>query len=146
MSHLLSIFVLLTKRKKKNLLDLCTHWLLVHDSHPELPDDVNGQILAVTGKAKLLVNQRLAQFLKLVEDCENQTGKHKTTCRDLQGFWEMIHFQVDELRRSFDALEKLKNNNWEEPSDVSHLNQKPQKRIPLRSVGNASPHSANCKK
>ena len=30
----------------------------------------------------------------LVDNCEFGTGERPTSCMDLQGFWEMIYFQV----------------------------------------------------
>ena len=32
--------------------------------------------------------------LGLVDNCEFGTGEKTTSCMDLQGFWEMIFFQV----------------------------------------------------
>ena len=55
---------------------------------------VCGDIRTVVGQARLLIAQRFKQFLGLVDDCEYKRGEKETTCTDLQGFWEMIYYQV----------------------------------------------------
>ena len=55
---------------------------------------VEGQIRTVVGQARLLIAQRFKQFLGLVDDCEFKRGEKETTCTDLQGFWDMIYYQV----------------------------------------------------
>ena len=42
----------------------------------------------------LLMDQRFKQFSGLVDNCEFSTGEKETTCTDLQGFWDMVYFQV----------------------------------------------------
>ena len=53
-----------------------------------------GQIRTVIGQAVLLMNERFKQFSGLVDNCEFKTGEKETTVTDLQGFWDMIYFQV----------------------------------------------------
>ena len=40
------------------------------------------------------MDQRFKQFSGLVDNCEFSTGEKETTCTDLQGFWDMVYFQV----------------------------------------------------
>ena len=40
------------------------------------------------------MDQRFKQFSGLVDNCEFNTGEKETNPTDLQGFWEMIYFQV----------------------------------------------------
>lgn len=46
------------------------------------------------GQARLLMKERFNQFGGLVDDCEFARGEKVTTCTDLQGFWDMVYFQV----------------------------------------------------
>ena len=58
---------------------------------------VEGQIRTSIGQAQLLIAQRFKQFSGLVDKCEFdivEEGEGKTHCSDLQGFWDMIYFQV----------------------------------------------------
>lgn len=55
---------------------------------------VSGQIRTTIGQAELLIAQRFKQFSGLVDDCEFKTSEKEVTCTDLQGFWDMIYYQV----------------------------------------------------
>ena len=46
------------------------------------------------GQARLLMKERFNQFSGLVDDCELGRGEKITTCTDLQGFWDMVYYQV----------------------------------------------------
>lgn len=46
------------------------------------------------GQARLLMKERFGQFSGLVDDCELGRGEKITTCTDLQGFWDMVYYQV----------------------------------------------------
>lgn len=46
------------------------------------------------GQARLLMKERFGQFRGLVDDCDLGRGEKITTCTDLQGFWDMVYFQV----------------------------------------------------
>lgn len=52
------------------------------------------QIRTVVGQARLLMKERFGQFSGLVDDCDLGRGEKITTCTDLQGFWDMVYFQV----------------------------------------------------
>lgn len=52
------------------------------------------------GQARLLMKERFKQFSGLVEDCELGRGEKITTCTDLQGFWDMVYYQVGVHRRT----------------------------------------------
>ena len=55
---------------------------------------VYGSIRTVIGQAELLMAERFKQFAGLVENCEYGTGEKEITTGDLQGFWDMVFFQV----------------------------------------------------
>lgn len=55
---------------------------------------VSGQIRTTIGQAELLMVQRFKQFSGLIDDCEFKTSDKEITRTDLQGFWEMIYYQV----------------------------------------------------
>ena len=46
------------------------------------------------GQADLLMKERFKQFRGLIKNCEFNTGEQKTTIQDLQGFWDIVYFQV----------------------------------------------------
>jgi disks large-associated protein 5 len=60
----------------------------------------------------LLIVERFNQFIELVDQCEFLTGEKPVMCSDLQGFWDMVDYQVIDVKKKFDYLEKLRSNNW----------------------------------
>ena len=53
-----------------------------------------GEIRTSIGCAHLLIAQRFKQFYGLIDNSEFNTGEKEIHASDLQGFWDMIHFQV----------------------------------------------------
>lgn len=99
-------------KETERLLGLCERWDRVLESTSDINDEAQGSIRTTTGQARLLMNQRFAQFRGLVNDCENHSGEKEITCEDLQGFWDMVYFQVEDVDRKFEALTELQENNW----------------------------------
>uniref|UniRef100_T1JFH2 Uncharacterized protein n=1 Tax=Strigamia maritima TaxID=126957 RepID=T1JFH2_STRMM len=130
------------KSEETKLLSLAKQWRCKNEENGDLPEEICGNILAAVGKANLLVNQRFAQFSKLIEDCEFQNGDMKTTTDDLQGFWDMITWQIDDVLKKFVELDELERNNWiienKENEKIQNkrvklvnLTRKPRVRVPL---------------
>lgn len=69
-------------------------------------EEFQGAIRTTIGQAKLLMSQRFKQFSKLIDDCEFKRGPLPTRLEDLDGFWEMINYQVDDVRQKFKCLEE----------------------------------------
>ncbi|XP_069128261.1 uncharacterized protein [Argopecten irradians] len=90
----------------------CSKWEDVSKSTPEIDEEVEGQIRTCIGQAQLLIAQHFKQLKGLVDNCEFRTGEKETTLTDLQGFWDMIYYQVEDVHTKFTGLEKLKDNNW----------------------------------
>lgn len=59
-------------------------------SNPSVRDGMRTAV----GQARLLMKERFSQFEGLVDDCALGRGERVTTCSDLQGFWDMVYFQV----------------------------------------------------
>lgn len=99
--------------EKDRLNALCEKWNLKLSGEEEIPEAAQGQIRSAVGQAQLLVNKRFKQFSGLVDDCEFGTGEKEILASDLQGFWDVIYFQVDDVHDKFEHLVKLEANNWE---------------------------------
>lgn len=96
---------------------LCDRWSKILESSSDSIEATNGDtdgeealgsIRATIGKAKLLISQRFKQFSELIDDCEFNKGQHSTRLNDLLGFWDMISFQVDDVKRKFESLDEAK--------------------------------------
>ncbi|XP_059094683.1 disks large-associated protein 4-like isoform X1 [Tigriopus californicus] len=109
----------LLKTETDRLAALCCHWESKLESlaaDANFSEETTGQIRSVIGKAKLMSNRkgRFEQFATLIDNCEFNRGEQKTTCMDLQGFWEMIYFQVEDIDELFKELNTLEASGWME--------------------------------
>ncbi|XP_072311933.1 disks large-associated protein 5 [Eucyclogobius newberryi] len=93
------------------LTGLCSHWeSKVEDE--SLPEEMRDRMRTAIGQARLLMKERFKQFSGLVDDCDFGRGEKITTCSDLQGFWDMVYFQVEDVIQKFDALKEAEARGW----------------------------------
>lgn len=94
--------------ESKNLEKLCEEWSKILENNSTTPgedkEELFGSIRSTIGQAKLLMSQRFKQFSNLIDNCEFNTGQHPTRLDDLAGFWEMIYFQVEDVKKKFSSL------------------------------------------
>ncbi|TNN04068.1 hypothetical protein fugu_001097 [Takifugu bimaculatus] len=95
------------------LTSLCVHWeAKVEDE--SIPEEMRDRMRTAVGQARLLMKERFKQFSGLVDDCEFSRGEKITTCTDLQGFWDMVYYQVEDVTKKFDALKEAESRAWVE--------------------------------
>ncbi|XP_028286637.1 disks large-associated protein 5 [Parambassis ranga] len=95
------------------LTALCVHWeSKVEDE--SIPEEMRDRMRTAVGQARLLMKERFRQFSGLVDDCEFGRGEKITTCTDLQGFWDMVYYQVEDVNKKFDALKEAEARGWVE--------------------------------
>ncbi|XP_077595793.1 disks large-associated protein 5 [Stigmatopora nigra] len=95
------------------LTALCVQWDTKVDDE-SIPEEMRGRIRTTVGQARLLMKERFNQFRGLVDDCELQRGEKMTTCSDLQGFWDMVYFQVEDVINKFESLKAAEARSWAE--------------------------------
>ncbi|CAJ1080724.1 disks large-associated protein 5 isoform X4 [Xyrichtys novacula] len=97
----------------KRLTALCDLWEpKVEDE--SIPEEMRDSIRTAVGQARLLMKERFKQFSGLVDNCELGLGEKITTCSDLQGFWDMVYYQVEDVNKKFDALKEAESRGWVE--------------------------------
>eukprot|EP00112_Aurelia_sp_Birch-Aquarium-sp1_P010861 Seg230.23 transcript_id=Seg230.23/GoldUCD/mRNA.D3Y31 product="Disks large-associated protein 2" protein_id=Seg230.23/GoldUCD/D3Y31 len=80
-----------------------------------LSDETSGKIRAAIGKAQLLITKKFKQFEKLcIENMETPSGKKRPMSTDLEGFWDMVAIQVEDVSNMFEKIDELRKNNWKE--------------------------------
>lgn len=100
----------------EKLTNLCELWeqksttIVIPEDQQE---EVLGQIRTTVCQAQLLMRQKLKQYIGLVEQAEHGGGEQPTKPEDLQGFWDMVYFQVEDISKKFQGLDNLEKNNWQ---------------------------------
>ncbi|XP_069805402.1 disks large-associated protein 5 [Dendropsophus ebraccatus] len=100
------------KSEIKRLTLLCSDWDRRIDL--DIPEDAKDLIRTTVGQTRLLISERFKQFEGLVNNCEFKLGEKETTCSDLDGFWDMIYFQIEDVTKKFVNLGKLEENSWQQ--------------------------------
>ena len=93
----------------------CNDWeTKISSNIPDDPsyEDIKGEVRSVVGQGRLIMAERFTQFSGLVDNCEFKRGEKETTVEDLQGFWEMIYIQVEDVDRKFTNISKVEANQW----------------------------------
>ena len=107
----------LLKSETERIHKLCEKWEELLQSGEDLAEDVAGEVRSVLGLARLVVAERFSQFAGLIDNCQFRRGEKETKVEDLQGFWEMISLQVEDVDKKFVSLEEMKANDWERPKE-----------------------------
>ncbi|XP_063804020.1 disks large-associated protein 5 isoform X2 [Pseudophryne corroboree] len=112
LQHDVPYFRDILKSEIQKLKLLCSEW----DERVamDIPEDAKALIRTTVGQTRLLMNERFKQFEGLVDHCEFKTGEKETTCTDLEGFWDMIYFQIEDVSRKFVNLGKMEESSWQQ--------------------------------
>ncbi|CAJ0965255.1 unnamed protein product [Ranitomeya imitator] len=100
------------KSEIQKLTLLCSGWDKRIDM--DIPEDAKDLIRTTVGQTRLLMTERFKQFEGLVDNCEFKRGEKETTCTDLDGFWDMIYFQIEDVNKKFVNLGKLEEIAWQQ--------------------------------
>ncbi|XP_055319099.1 probable serine/threonine-protein kinase DDB_G0282963 isoform X2 [Sitodiplosis mosellana] len=83
-------------------------------------EEILGHLRSAAGKARLLATKKFKQFEGLCNDNINQITRDMPppTTADLQGFWEMVCLQVENVDSLYVELDKMRANGWEKLTQV----------------------------
>ncbi|CAD1469221.1 unnamed protein product, partial [Heterotrigona itama] len=111
--HTAQYFHFLLNKEINRLNELCEKWMEIK-RQSDTTEDGQYEINQAIGQTNLLINKKFERFRGLVNDCETGKGKMLVTCKDLQGFWDMMYMEVENCNLRFEKLEKLRVQGWKE--------------------------------
>ncbi|TSK14641.1 Disks large-associated protein 5 [Bagarius yarrelli] len=111
--HDVAYFRAIMASETERLTGLSKFWELRFDDSA-IPEEMRDRMRTAVGQARLLMKERFGQFSGLVDDCHFGRGERITTCTDLQGFWDMVYFQVEDVDKKFNALKEAETRGWQE--------------------------------
>ncbi|KOC62968.1 Disks large-associated protein 5 [Habropoda laboriosa] len=123
--HTAQYFQFLLSREITRLNELCKTWSEIK-TKPTTTEDGQYEINQTIGQTNLLIGKKFERFRGLVADCETGKGEMLVTCKDLQGFWDVMYIEVKNCDSRFEKLEKLRSRDWkeEELPVVKHITKK----------------------
>ena len=96
----------------KRLHGLCEQYPLEEDNEA-ISDNVKGLIMAAHGQTEILIKKKLSKLRNLVDHFAK--GEDQNVMKnDLEGFWEMMLIDIDNLNGRFEKLREIKENGWKE--------------------------------
>uniref|UniRef100_A0A8C8H6S0 Discs, large (Drosophila) homolog-associated protein 5 n=1 Tax=Oncorhynchus tshawytscha TaxID=74940 RepID=A0A8C8H6S0_ONCTS len=114
---------------RQRLTEFCQQWEPRVDD-ASVPEEMCDRMRTAVCQARLLMKERCGQFSGLVDDCELGRGEKITTCTDLQGFWDMVYYQVEDVNKKFGALKEVESKGWQEESKPPLRQRKVVKKLP----------------
>ncbi|KAH8319671.1 hypothetical protein KR074_003494 [Drosophila pseudoananassae] len=116
----------------KRLHSLCSEWeAYSRENETRLMETGGLDMINVTiGQTRLLTSKKMMQFSGLIDRCEQgATGKNKkpndgsedtkpVQPEDLEGWWDMLRLQSENVDKRFDNLNRWKANDWVDPDAV----------------------------
>ncbi|KAM8710741.1 hypothetical protein ACLKA7_017377 [Drosophila subpalustris] len=131
----------------KRLHELCDEWNSYCAKHETMLIETGGKdmIDAAIGQTKLLTSKKLMQFGSLIDRCESgatgvglrpNDGSEETKpvlAEDLQGWWDMINLQSDNVDKRFANLVRWRANNWQDPDAIEKPKAKAASKVKAKS-------------
>ncbi|CDQ73486.1 unnamed protein product [Oncorhynchus mykiss] len=109
----------------ERLTEFCQQWEPRVDD-ASVPEEMRDRMRTAVGQARLLMKESsLAWWMT-----ELGRGKKITTCTDLQGFWDMVYYQVEDVNKMFGALKEVESKGWQEESKPPPRQRKVVKKLP----------------
>ncbi|XP_043597970.1 uncharacterized protein LOC122574427 [Bombus pyrosoma] len=99
-------FHFLLNKETDRLTELCEKWMKIV-VEAEITENAQWEINQVIEQTHLLINKKFDRFRKLVTNCEIGKGEMLVTCKDLQGFWDMMYMDIKKCDLQFEKLRDL---------------------------------------
>ena len=116
--HDATYFATQANEQRQYLSASATRWAGVLETGTEagqFDEDTLGNLNRAVGQARLLMKKRLAQFERmcvLEQTKQSCKGGLFTRDADLEGFWEVIMMQIEDIRAMFEGFQKREAIGW----------------------------------
>ncbi|ETN67068.1 hypothetical protein AND_001125 [Anopheles darlingi] len=105
---------------------LCDQYKPYLDSDT-LNEHCRGLLLAAQGQTNILINKKLTKFQELIGHYESNWTDRKVRKDDLDGFWQMVALDLENLDQRFEELRNLRANDWQPIVQEAALDDAPAK-------------------
>ncbi|XP_033349956.1 uncharacterized protein LOC117233597 [Bombus vosnesenskii] len=99
-------FHFLLNKETDRLTELCEKWMKIV-IEAKITEIDRLEINRVIEQTYLLINKKFDRFRQLVTNCETGKGEMLVTCKDLQGFWDMMYMDIKNCDLQFEKLGDL---------------------------------------
>ncbi|XP_033314811.1 uncharacterized protein LOC117213516 [Bombus bifarius] len=99
-------FHFLLNKETDRLTKLCEKWMKIV-IEAKITEIDRLEINRVIEQTYLLINKKFDRFRQLVINCETGKGEMLVTCKDLQGFWDMMYMDIKNCDLQFEKLGDL---------------------------------------
>ncbi|XP_012246651.1 disks large-associated protein 5-like [Bombus impatiens] len=99
-------FHFLLNKETDRLTELCEKWMKIA-IEAKITEIDRLEINRVIEQTYLLINKKFDRFRQLVTNCETGKGEMLVTCKDLQGFWDMMYMDIKNCDLQFEKLGDL---------------------------------------
>lgn len=83
----------------------------------ELPEHAIGMIDTAIGQTELLLRKKCPKFTELIQLYQKNNGGKKVLADDLDGWWQVVKMEIENIDKRFSEIEIWKANDWQAPQE-----------------------------
>ena len=119
----IDLYTSLLQNTKEDMTSQRNRWKATLNTLTEACDSIRCAI----GHTDLLLNKKFPQYAGLIQDASDNPGNLdiETRCSDLQGFWDLILREVEDMQAKYGKLIRLAENGYQAVKSTHKLDRKP---------------------
>ena len=123
----IDLYTSLLENTKDDLMSQSIRWKATLNTLTEACDNIRAAI----GHTDLLLNKKFPQYAGLIQDASDNPGNLdlETRCSDLQGFWDLILREVEDMQAKYGKLIRLAENGYQAVKSTHKLDRKPPRKV-----------------
>ena len=123
----IELYSYLLQNTTEDLMSQRDRWKGTLNTLTEACDNIRSAI----GQTDLLLSKKFPQYSGLIQDATDNPGQLdlETRCSDLQGFWDLILREVEDMQAKYSKLIKLAENGYQAVKSTHKLDRKPVRKV-----------------